>query len=216
MKKLVCLICIAALLTGCASMSDSGQTKAQGTGIGAGIGAALGAGIGYLAGGKKGALIGAAAGAGAGAIGGYLYGSHVANKKAEYASQEEYLNACINSTRQVNTDTRQYNASLKGEIQNLDQEVTRLIALYNNKKIKRTTLQKEKNKVAAKLADANKKLKRAKDEVAIQREVMKKEQGKSQAELAKLNTEVNNLQKSVSDLEQNTETLASINNRIRL
>ena len=217
MKKLVCLICIAALLTGCASADDGTKTRLGGAGFGAAIGGAAGAIAGQLLGkDTKSTLIGTAIGAALGGVAGAAYGNHVAAKKAEYASQEQYLNACINSTRQVNNDTSQYNASLRGKIQNLEQEVNRMIAQYNSKKIRRTALKKEKSKVTAMLADANKKLKRAKDEVAIQREVMNREKGKSNAELSKLSNEVNNLQRSVSDLEQQNETLASINNRIRL
>jgi cell division protein FtsB len=43
---------------------------------------------------------------------------------------------------------------------------------------------------------------------------MNREKGKSQAELAQLNNEVRSLEKSVAELEQQTETLASMNRRI--
>ncbi|MEE4356116.1 MAG: hypothetical protein V2I97_06570 [Desulfococcaceae bacterium] len=210
MKKCVSLIIVILMLSGCANMNEQGQ----GAGLGALLGAAVGAGVGAIAGGKEGALTGAIVGAGAGAIGGYLYGDHVANKKKQYAKDEDYLNACIASARQVNSQTRQYNASLKNQISYLNSEVNKMVAMYNSRKIRKADLQKEKNKVLAKHTEAQKTLQRAKDEVAIQREVMNREKGKSQAELAQLNNEVRSLEKSVAELEQQTETLASMNRRI--
>lgn len=216
-KTLITLICLIFLLTGCANMTDSQKTKTQGTGLGAAGGAAIGALAGQLFGGNtKATVIGAGIGAAVGGGAGYLYGNHVANKKSEYASREAYLNACIASVRQVNNDTRQYNVSLKNEIRGIHNDVNRMIASYKKKKIRRSALQKEKNKVEAKLAQAEEKLKRARDEVAIQRGVMNQEKGKSQRELAKLNKEVARLEGNIAELEQQTDTLASINQRISL
>ena len=54
---------VSTLLSGCASMSDSSTTRAQGAGFGAAIGAGLGAIVGAATGDtEKGALIGAAVG----------------------------------------------------------------------------------------------------------------------------------------------------------
>lgn len=69
------------LMTGCASMSNTGK----GAAYGAGGGAALGAGIGALAGGGKGAAIGAAVGAGVGAGTGALIGRSMDKKQKEIA-----------------------------------------------------------------------------------------------------------------------------------
>ena len=73
--------------TQCANTSDGRLAQGQGTAIGAGGGALIGA----LIGGRKGALIGA----GVGGLAGFAYGTHIANKKAQYKSTEEWLDACI-------------------------------------------------------------------------------------------------------------------------
>ena len=67
------------VLAGCANMSQSQQSTAEGAGIGAAAGAVFGA----IAGGGKGAAIGAAAGAGLGAAGGYLWNEHLEKQKQE-------------------------------------------------------------------------------------------------------------------------------------
>lgn len=67
------------VLSGCASMNNTGKGALYG---GAG-GTALGAGIGALAGGGKGAIIGAAVGAGVGAGAGALIGRNMDKQKAE-------------------------------------------------------------------------------------------------------------------------------------
>lgn len=73
MKKLICMVLAASLMSACATDPYTGESKVAKTTWGTGIGTAVGAGIGALAGGKKGALIGAGVGALAGAgTGGYM------------------------------------------------------------------------------------------------------------------------------------------------
>ncbi|MDM8515575.1 YMGG-like glycine zipper-containing protein [Desulfobacterales bacterium HSG16] len=217
MKKTVSCILILAFLTGCAGMSDDSRTKAEGAGGGAAVGAAVGALIGQLAGkDTESTLKGAALGAAIGAIAGGAYGNHVANKKSNYAKQEDYLNACVASARQINRETEQYNASLRNEVDTLDAEVNQMIAMYNKKKIKRSAMKKEKVKVQKRLADARKKLKRARDEVAIQKRVYDSEKQTSARELAKLNIEIRRLEKAANELETQTQALADLDSSIRV
>jgi len=219
-KKLVCLVLVFILIAGCAGMSDSTRTKAEGSAAGAGLGAILGAIAGQIIGkDTESTLKGAAIGAAIGAIAGGAYGDHVAYKKAEYAKEEDYLNACIASTRQINGETRQYNESLRGEISGLEDEVRTLVAQYNRKKISKANLTEKQKQVQAKLSEAQKKLQRAKDEVVIQKEVLAQGKGKSkaeQAELAKLDREIKNLQRTAEELEGQTQALAGINQSIKL
>lgn len=77
----------AMLLTGCASMNNTGK----GALIGGGGGAGLGAGLGALIGGGKGAAIGAAIGAGVGAGAGALIGRKM--DKQQQQLQEELANS---------------------------------------------------------------------------------------------------------------------------
>lgn len=75
------------LLTGCASMNNTGK----GALVGGGGGAALGAGLGALIGGGKGAAIGAAIGAGVGAGAGTLIGRKM--DKQQQQLQQELANS---------------------------------------------------------------------------------------------------------------------------
>ena len=102
MKKIVSVLLVTVLLTGCAGLKDKTRTLTEGATAGAVTGAVIGAGIGYAAGGKEGAVKGAIIGAAAGMIGGAAYGTHAANRKAQYVSQEDYLDACILTAQEVN------------------------------------------------------------------------------------------------------------------
>lgn len=79
-KKLIAVALAATLgATGCANMSETQTTTAQGAGVGALAGAVLGAAVG----GSKGAVKGAAIGAGAGALGGYAWSQRMEEQKRQ-------------------------------------------------------------------------------------------------------------------------------------
>jgi len=82
MKKVIGLVLVSALASGCAIDPYTGEEKVANTAWGAGAGAALGAGIGALAGGGEGALIGAGAGAAVGAGAGYYMDRQEAQMRA--------------------------------------------------------------------------------------------------------------------------------------
>jgi hypothetical protein len=212
--KIISLILLIALLTSCASMTDRQRTQVEGTGVGAAAGAGLGAIIGAIAGGKDGAWKGAVAGGLVGALGGFALGTHVANQKAKYANDEDYLDAVIANARQVNEETKQYNAYLDNEIQKLDQETALLVRQYNQKKITKVALNNEKAKLEAKLAESEKVLQAVKNELAIQKRVLKEEQGQSQAQLNALQAQIVELERHKAELEQQVDTLASIKTRV--
>lgn len=114
---------VVSCLASCANIqNDQTRTRAEGSLAGALIGGGLGAIIGHQSGhGIEGALIGAAAGG----LTGLAVGDHVARKKARYASQEAWLDACISRAEQVNADAAAYNRSLRNKISGLE---TRLAA----------------------------------------------------------------------------------------
>ena len=94
-KHIVMLSLLGSLVVaGCANMSESQQSTAEGAGIGAAAGAVIGA----LAGGGKGAAIGAAAGAGAGALGGYLWNDHLEKQKQQMQKATEGTNVKVTQT----------------------------------------------------------------------------------------------------------------------
>ncbi len=72
-------LAVAVVLSGCANMSDTQRTTAQGAGIGAVAGAVIGA----AAGGSRGAATGAVVGAGAGAVGGYIWSQRMEQQKQQ-------------------------------------------------------------------------------------------------------------------------------------
>jgi outer membrane protein OmpA-like peptidoglycan-associated protein len=95
MKRIFTLSLISGLfLAGCADMSQSQKTTAEGAGIGAAAGALIGA----VAGGGKGAAIGAAAGAGTGALGGYLWNEHLEKQKQQMQRASEGTGVQVTQT----------------------------------------------------------------------------------------------------------------------
>ncbi|MBP3280617.1 MAG: hypothetical protein J6M44_16855 [Butyrivibrio sp.] len=199
---------------GCANIEDDAtRTKTEGTLAGAGIGTAIGAGLGAIFGGSKGALIGAAIGVGIGSLSGYFYGKHVADQKAEYATREEWLDACIERSRQVTADTQKYNAQLKEDIATLDKETKKLTA--KNAKTDKDTLREESKKVAALREDTQKNIKNLEQEVEKQKTVVAdaRKNGDTQ-EAKKLDAEISKLKSQIKQMKEYNNKLASISARV--
>ncbi len=220
LKHVTSILVIMALCAGCAgtmngtSSNEKGKTTAKSAAEGGLLGAIVGAAVGYAVDGEEGAKKGALIGAGIGIIGGAAYGNHVANKRAEFESEEAYLNACIAQAEQINRNTRQYNTYLSTQIQSLRVEIARLERAKQQGQLKRTELADKQKEVQTHLAQSQKKLQRARDEIAIQREVYKREEEQSQAQLASLDKEIEELEQTVADLETETTALASLSDRI--
>ena len=217
-----CIVCTVVLifslscLIGCASIEDDRKrTQAEGTAVGAGAGAALGALIGALTGGGRGAVAGAAIGAAAGGVAGYAYGTHVANEKQKYANEEDWLNACVASARDVNQQTYAYNNKLSGEIELLENETAGLENAYRQKQVHKSALDQEKHKVDAKLKEAQDKLARAKFELDNQEKVLAEAKASGSGQYAEqLQTEINSLKAYIAELEGHTDSLASMSSRM--
>ena len=220
MKRILALtiIFIFALSAGCAHIQDdSTRTKAEGTAVGAAGGAAVGAAAGLIAGGGnwKKALVGAAIGAVIGAIAGYAYGDHVASKKKEYATEEDWLNACIAEAQKVQQETAQYNTALAGEIQTMQAETDMLLERYAARQVEGQALESAKEKVDGKQKEAQEKLERVKFEVECQQKAVEQVSGDGQkAQLEKLEQEKAALQKELAQLEAHTSSLASLSSRM--
>lgn len=206
MKKSILLSVSAALIismAGCANpnnMSDSDRTKAEGTGIGVLGGAILGA---IIGGDSKGAAIGAAVGG----VAGYAYGSHVANEKAKYASQEDWLDACIVNAKKVNKDIIAYNAKVQKKID----ETKKLVALYKNKKASKAKMLAQKKLIDSEKKKADEMLKMAMNELKLQQDVLRdaKKSGKK-TEAARLEKEIAIMERENNTLKEQTDTLASL------
>lgn len=86
------IIAAAALLAGCANMSDTQRHTATGAGIGALGGAAIGA----LTGGSAGT--GAVVGAGVGALGGYIWSQHMEQQKRDMQAATQGSGVTVSQT----------------------------------------------------------------------------------------------------------------------
>ncbi|MGE4293848.1 MAG: hypothetical protein AB7E32_16765 [Desulfovibrio sp.] len=222
MKKFLSLVLILCLtvgglstLGGCAK-TDRGQTQQEGATTGAAGGAILGAILGAIIGGDaESAAWGAAIGAAAGGVAGYAYGTHVADKKAEYAKQEDWLDACVASLEQTNAETKAYNAQLATEIKELDAQSTTLLADYNKKNTDKDALLAEKEVVDKKLAEANEALGKAKWELDNQQTVLADANASGATTQAKeLDSRIATLKAEIAKLESQTEQLASMSSRM--
>lgn len=219
MRKTASMILVTGLLAGCAGLSDSQRTTTESTLIGTGAGAAVGAGVGALVGGGRGAAIGAGVGGVVGAGTGYAWGSHVASKKAEYARQEDYVNALLASARETQEQTRQYNAALTTDIQRLDRETARLVQQYKQRRITKSALQRSRQATAAKLAEAEQQLQHVESEIHIQQRALQQEQDLARttrvpSHIRAIHAEIGQLERQRGVLAQQVQTLASINARL--
>jgi FtsZ-binding cell division protein ZapB len=146
-KNLLIATAISVSLSGCAGMSDQETTVAQG----AGVGALVGAGIGYAIGGDApSALIGAATG---GLIGASI-GSTIAERKAQYANEEDFLIAEIELNEDFIGEAETENRQLQAEIDRLDRESRRLAQEYQAGKASRDALVRQKASLEEQLAKA--------------------------------------------------------------
>jgi len=220
MKRMISLALVMTLLSGCATMDDRQTTQAQGAGFGAVAGAVIGGLIGGL-GADKGsrtdaAIGGAVLGGIIGGLGGAAYGTHVANRKAEYASSEAYYEACIVQAIKVRSETQQLNLALQKDLDALDQRSAQLLAEIEGGKNRKSELNDLRKQGQIRLADAQKAMDKLTVELKLQREVLEEERktNPNSSQLAKLQETVQELEDQRIQLQQRTQRLASINNRM--
>jgi len=209
------------IFAGCANtnlgMNDRQQTIFQGTVIGVAAGASTGALLGQLIGkDTKSTLLGAGIGAALGGLAGASYGTHIADLKAKYANDEEYLIACIKVAREANKQAEAYNDKLRSEISNLKKEIHQLVRKYNRGEIVQADLLNKKKELERQLAqlEVNRK--------AIHYQIEKFKQARAQAQkanartIASLDREIYKLEKAAQELEAEANTLASISQAIKV
>ncbi|MCP5158276.1 MAG: glycine zipper 2TM domain-containing protein [Gammaproteobacteria bacterium] len=144
---------ITVLLPGCATapdgtVDDRQQTIAEGAIAGAVLGGLLGAAVSRNK--ASGALIGAAAG---GLIGAGI-GSTIADRKAQYASEEDFLVAEIRRNQDFIQEADAQNRQLYREIAQLDRESRRLTREYRAGQVSRDALSQQKAGLEKQLAKA--------------------------------------------------------------
>lgn len=206
------MLTVSLLGSGCTTLSDNQRTTAEGAGMGAVLGAAVGGIIGHQSGsGAEGAIIGGLLGA---AMGG-LYGNHVAGKKAEFASEEEYLDAVLAEARRVRDEAEQHNRTLETEIAQLDQQVAETLAAMAAGTANQETTQALRTDLVSRLSEAESGLEAVSDEIRIQREVAATEAGQGdQEQLRELEATIAELEAQKDELTAQTERLADLNNRM--
>ena len=152
-KSLLIAAALAALLPGCATnpdgtMNDRQQTVAESAAVGAVLGALLGAAVSNNK--ASGALIGAAAG---GLIGAGI-GSSIADRKAQYATEEDFLVAEIRRNQEFIQEAAAQNRQLYQEIAQLDRESRRLEREYRAGRASRDALVRQQATVEKQLSKA--------------------------------------------------------------
>lgn len=200
------------LLSGCATMSDEDKTKAQSMGVFGAVGSVVGGVIGHQMGN---ATMGAVVGGVVGATGGAIYGEHVVQKKSDYATQEDYLNACIGQAEKMLALATEYNGTLVTEVAKLDAEVTSTMEAYNQKQNKKEDVLAVQTTLVAQHKDATESLAAITEEIEQQRSVLEAEAGDAAPEmLKKLEEKIAKLEEQKAELTEHTDRLASIQSRI--
>lgn len=196
----IAAVTAAAFLASCANIkNDQTRTRTEGTLAGSLIGGGLGAIIGHQSGhGVEGALIGAAAGG----LAGLAVGDHVARKKAKYASQEAWLDACIAHAEQVNRNAISYNNSLRNKISGLE---TRLAAAKRSGD--KGEIRRVKQAVVALQKETSQQVKTVDSEIKEQGSVL------NQASSGTLSSRVTDLRSTRSSLNNSQERLADLGNQ---
>jgi hypothetical protein len=189
-----------AFLSSCANIKDDQtRTRAEGTLAGSLIGGGLGAIIGHQSGrGVEGAFIGAAAGG----LVGLAVGDHVARKKARYASQEAWLDACISHAEQVNRNAISYNNSLRNKIAGLESRLAAAKRSGDTGEIRRV-----KQAVVVLQKEASQQAKVVDSEIQEQKSVV------SQTGSSGLSSRVTQLRSTRSSLSNSQERLADLGNQ---
>lgn len=210
-RVILFLVFMAVILSGCATGSDQRRTKAEGAAVGAAVGGLAG----FLIGDGRGALIGAAAGAGLG----YLAGREVAKRKAEYATQEEFLEAEAARTAEYNETMRAYNAKSRQELATLEEEVESLRQAYEEGA-------EEKDALLARQAEVQKRIQENEEleeelvgELAIQKAIIEEERQslpEDDPRIAALEKEVQELQANIAALGEGSAQLARIDERLSI
>ena len=191
-------------VSSCTNIQNDGtRTRTEGALAGAVLGAGLGAILGNQSGNAgQGALLGAALGG----LGGLAYGNHVANKKAGYASEEAWLNACIAQAKQTNSSARSYNSQLSSRISALKQQIAAANASGSSSQ-KRNA----KNAIIQLQRESNAELKKVDNEIKAQQGALGQT---SNSRASSLRSEVSSLQSTRSSMYSNIDRLASLGNSV--
>lgn len=208
MTRLGLLVLAAALSgTGCAQPGYEATTE------GAIGGTVLGGLIGGLAGGERGAAIGAGLGLALGGATGYA----LDQRKRQYASQEDFYDAQIRQTAQLNRQMATRNDTLSRSLAQDKREVKGLVSQYRAGRVNVAALRDEKADLDRKRKDNLALLSDLDKEMAVQRDVLaeaRRTEGPAsphsrqlEQQVGELGQEVGELKSMVDDIGQQSATL---------
>jgi len=211
--RLLCAVCVVAILSGCASgMSDANRTRAEGTAGGAAVGAAAGAIIGAIVGGGRGAAIGAGIGAAVGGAGGFIVGNEIAKRKQEYANLEDFYDAQIAQTEEFNRALAARNQNLRETIDIREAEIAQMKRDISAGRTTQAQLKVKATQIEREEQSARTALKAAQDELEVQQEVLADAQasGASRQQIAELEDNIQQLNVNIGALNQNVIALGQM------
>lgn len=203
------LIIVILIASGCAS-TQRNQALTEGCGGGVVAGALLGAALGAAIDGGRGAAIGAGAGALLGGVGGCVYADYVSKRHEQLSGRESDLNAQIQFAKNVADDTLTYNNQLKQDIASFEKEIEKLNAEIDTSQLAQQRLKHQDATLRKKVATAH----QIENQLASSLNDLKhfREQQSSRDE--ELDREISRLEQQLSLLRSNTQSLASLSNRI--
>lgn len=213
MFKVVSFVLMLCLAVGCAGMKDSTRTKTEGAVVGTAAGAATGALVGQLIGrDTKSTLIGAAIGAGVGAAAGYVVGDIIAQRKANYASEEDRLDDEINIASKYNEDLDKFNNKIAKRNSELKAQIADLKKVKN---VDQEALKNKKAELNSLIGESNKKKEQMSKELSMAEEYKKSlPKTINQDKSAQLVQEINRLKKGISVLDATSKQMAKTNSSI--
>jgi len=189
--------------------TDTARTVSEGAVIGGLGGALLGT---LICGSAKCAAVGGLGGAAAGALAGHA----VANKKGEYVAKEEALDAEIQHAKQVRRKLIDYNKRLETVIGALDRRVASLRARIDSGQASLQEL-KTTRSVMLRLYRQNQKLAaKLKQDLEAKRSLLRKLEGQKGGDAREkaLREQIRLLKANIKKLEQETEKLAKLDERL--
>lgn len=196
-------------LSGCATtMNDGTRTTAEGA-----IGGALIGGIACAL--LKNKSLCAPIIAGTTLAGGGI-GYYIAQRKQQYASEEAFLAAEIQRTRQFNQLAAQQNQQTQQELVSLEQELDKLSLKKRNSLSTKLALQKKHSKISNLINKNNAVLKNLQDEYAEKIAYIRQNQqqlARGNQLVQSLNSETEILSRNIHQLQDSNEQLAKMNNR---
>ena len=209
MKKILFPVVCALVLNSCATQNKS--ALAEGTGIGCLLGAGIGAGIGALIGGGKGAAIGAGAGAAVGCAAGYVYADSVVERRDNLQGKEDSLDAQIQFAQAANSDTQEYNQTLKSKIDAFDKNVSQLKKSTENQETIQSNLKKQKQQVEQELKDSTNALAATQEDLNNLKQFQATQ---SSTDTVELDNQIAELEYNLNELKQHNNALASMSERL--